>query len=60
MQNYPDIYGTEGAFREFMNAVNMRGGGVLFEALSDQETDVILLKCREDALSKAGKARQAA
>ncbi|WP_390911897.1 DUF6339 family protein [Pseudosulfitobacter sp. SM2401] len=60
MRNHPDIYGAEITFRDFMKAVNIRGGGVLFEALSTQETDGILLKCRDDALRKGEKASQAA
>lgn len=60
MRNYPDIYSAEITFRDFMKAVNMRGGGVLFEALSEQETDAILLRCRDDALRKTEKAKQAA
>lgn len=51
MRNSPEIYGTERTFRQFMIAVNFRGGGVLFETLSEDEMDAVLLKCRDDALA---------
>jgi len=50
IRNYPDVYESVGTFRKFMVSVNFRGGGVLFEALSDQEIDAKLLKCRDDTL----------
>ncbi|WP_417691606.1 DUF6339 family protein [Roseibium sp.] len=54
MRSHPDVYGTEATFREFMKALNLRGSGVLFESLSDLETDAILLRCRDDALRSVG------
>lgn len=52
MRNKPEVYGSRATFREFMKALNLRGSGVLFEALSDQETDATLLRCRDDALER--------
>ncbi|MEP4379592.1 MAG: DUF6339 family protein [Paracoccaceae bacterium] len=60
MRSQPDVYGTEATFREFMKALNLRGSGVLFESLSDQETDKILLNCRDEALRRVKATRQAA
>lgn len=60
MRNHPDVYGTEATFREFMKALNLRGSGVLFESLSDQAADEILLKCRDDALRGLQGSQQAA
>lgn len=60
MRSHPDVYATEGTFREFMKALNLRGSGVLFESLSGQETDKILLKCRDDALRRVQNSKQAA
>ncbi|MEO9527234.1 MULTISPECIES: DUF6339 family protein [Pseudomonadota] len=60
MRSHPDVHGTEAKFREFMKALNLRGSGVLFETLSDQETDAILLRCRDDALRSVGSQSTAA
>ncbi len=60
MRMHPDVYATGKAFNEFMKALNLRGSGVLFETLADQDADKILLKCRDDALRKLQKAKKAA
>jgi hypothetical protein len=60
MRNYPDVYRTEATFREFMKALNLRGSGVLFEALPEADTDRILLKCRDDALRRTEGSQAAA
>lgn len=60
MRSHPDVYGTEATFREFMKALNLRGSGVLFESLSEQETETILLSCRDDALRNVQKSPRAA
>ncbi|MDU8945988.1 DUF6339 family protein [Ovoidimarina sediminis] len=60
MRSHPDVYGTEATFREFMKALNLRGSGVLFESVADQDADMILLKCRDDALRRAQSSKRAA
>lgn len=60
MRSHPDVYGTEATFREFMKTLNLRGSGVLFESLPDQDVERILLKCRGDALQRVQQAHVAA
>jgi hypothetical protein len=60
MRDYPDVYRTEATFREFMKALNLRGSGVLFEALPEADADAILLKCRDDALRRTEGSQAAA
>lgn len=60
MRGHPDVYGSEATFREFMKALNLRGSGVLFEALSEADADQILLRCRDDALRRAERSKVAA
>jgi hypothetical protein len=43
------ITGGEQNFREFMKAVNRFGGGIVFEALSDEEADKFVSECVEYA-----------
>ena len=45
MRSEPWIVGAEKNFREFMKTLNRLGGGVVFEALSDAETDEFVLSC---------------
>lgn len=45
MRKYPWIISSEQAFREFMKALNRDGGGVLFEALDESETDKLIDAC---------------
>ncbi len=48
---------SEDAFREFMKALNRDGGGILFEALSEAETDSMVASYCAKArmhLAKAG------
>lgn len=60
MRRNPDIYKTEAIFRAFMRALNLRGSGVLFESMSDQEVNHVLLKCRDDALERTKKSSKPA
>ena len=60
MRSHPDVYGTETTFREFMQVLNLRGSGILFESFTDQDADKILLKCRDDALFRVGRSHVAA
>mgnify|MGYP003666479422 FL=1 len=60
MRSHPDVYGTEATFREFMKALNLRGSGILFESLTDQDTDQILLRCRDDAIRRVEASSRAA
>ena len=45
MKSDPWITGFESNFREFMKALNKLGGGIVFEALSDDETDRFVVDC---------------
>lgn len=45
MRRDPWITSTERAFREFMIVLNRDGGGVLFEALTDAESDSLMGSC---------------
>jgi len=45
MRSEPWIVEAEKNFREFMKMLNRLGGGVVFEALSDAETDEFVLGC---------------
>jgi hypothetical protein len=49
MRSEPWIVAAEVNFREFMKALNKFGGGVVFEALSDAETDAFVSNCVEYA-----------
>lgn len=60
MRDFPDITAAEGVFREFMISVNLRGGGVLFEALDASDIEEFLKTCRNDALRKAETKKAAA
>lgn len=60
MRSHPDVYGTEATFREFMKALNFNGSGVLFESLGEPEADIILLKCRDEALDRVSRSKKAA
>jgi hypothetical protein len=39
------INATEGNFRDFMKVLNRRGGGRVFEAMSDEQIDTFMLDC---------------
>jgi len=58
MKNDPWILSTEAAFREFMKVLNRDGGGLLFEALSDAEADVVLADCAVKAQGHLAQAAQ--
>lgn len=45
MRNDPWITSSDRAFREFMKVLNRNGGGVLFEALDEAETDRLMKAC---------------
>ncbi|RVM58878.1 hypothetical protein CN128_07465 [Sinorhizobium meliloti] len=51
MATDPWVTGQENNFRDFMKAVNRLGGGVVFEALNEKETDAFVSQCV--ALAKA-------
>ncbi len=52
MRNDPWITSSEKAFREFMKALNRDGGGILFEALEEEETDRFVTNCIDSARKK--------
>ena len=54
MRREPWITSNARAFREFMIALNRDGGGILFEALTDDEADALM-----DACTSRAKARMA-
>lgn len=41
----PAVTENERAFRDFMKAVNANGGGILFEAMADEEVDSFMATC---------------
>jgi hypothetical protein len=41
----PEVTDSQTAFREFMKSLNRLGGGVVFEAMSDQDVDVFMDGC---------------
>lgn len=43
------VLSSEQSFREFMKAVNLLGAGVVFEAMTDTQTDEFLRRCSEQA-----------
>jgi hypothetical protein len=45
MRRHDWLQSSEAAFRHFMIVLNREGGGVLFESLSDDETDVHMERC---------------
>ncbi|APO66156.1 hypothetical protein IE4872_CH00491 [Rhizobium gallicum] len=45
MKSNTSVTGSEKNFREFMKALNRLGGGIVFEALSDAETDAFVAEC---------------
>ncbi len=49
MRRDPWITSTERAFREFMIVLNRKGGGILFETMSDKDVDDIMDACVERA-----------
>lgn len=52
MRREPWITSSEGAFREFMIALNRDGGGILFEALTDDEADALMDACASRAQAR--------
>lgn len=55
MRREPWITSSERAFREFMIALNRDGGGILFEALSDDEADALMDTCASRAQAHMAK-----
>lgn len=47
---------SEGSFREFMKALNLLGGGVVFESMPDNEIDRFLAECSEYAAQQTDNA----
>ena len=45
MNRRPEATATEQAFRDFMKSVNRRGGGILFEAMTEVEVDGFMDQC---------------
>lgn len=45
MRRDPWIVSSERSFREFMISLNRDGGGMLFEALSEAESDALMVAC---------------
>jgi hypothetical protein len=43
--NIPSVTASETAFREFMKTVNRLGGGVIFEAMTDEDIDSFVASC---------------
>jgi len=58
LEREPWLDSHEQAFRDFMLAINRNGGGILFEALSDEDVDKFLDDCI--LLAKSGALRAAA
>ncbi|OBY24382.1 DUF6339 family protein [Leisingera sp. JC1] len=52
MRRDPWITSSARAFREFMIALNRDGGGILFEALSDEEANALMDACASRAQAK--------
>jgi len=52
MEISPEICSVEDNFREFMKSVNLLGGGMLFEMLSDKDIDSFMAKCWDHAQSQ--------
>jgi len=55
MRREPWITSSEPAFREFMKALNRDGGGILFEALSDEQANELLDTCASRAKARLTK-----
>lgn len=49
MDSDPFVLESEASFREFMKAVNLLGGGIVFEAMTDGAVDDFLNRCSERA-----------
>jgi len=49
MENDAFVLSSERSFREFMKAINLLGGGIVFEAMTDVEIDSFLARCSAHA-----------
>ena len=49
MENDAFVLSSERSFREFMKAINLLGGGIVFEAMADGEIDSFLARCSAHA-----------
>lgn len=49
MENDDRVLATEQSFREFMKALNLMGGGIVFESMTDSEIDTFLNSCVDRA-----------
>jgi hypothetical protein len=56
MERSPTSYVDERNFRELMKVVNLQGGGIVFEKLSECAIDEFMDVCLETALEISGKA----
>lgn len=45
METHPDILKSEKSFREFMKALNMLGGGIVFETMTSSQIDDFIDSC---------------
>ena len=52
MEADPHVLSSERSFREFMKAVNLLGGGIVFEAMADGEIDAFLARCSAHAAAE--------
>ncbi|WP_170755613.1 DUF6339 family protein [Ruegeria lacuscaerulensis] len=60
MRNHPELTASEAVFRRFMVSLNVRGGGVLFEAMDDGSVEEVLKYCFDDAIEGGKSGTQAA
>jgi hypothetical protein len=49
MESDTFVLSSERSFREFMKAINLLGGGIVFEAMTDTEIDAFLTRCSAQA-----------
>ena len=52
MESDPFVVSSERSFREFMKAINLLGGGIVFEAMTDAEIDAFLARCSAQAATE--------
>jgi len=52
MENDSFVLSSGRSFREFMKAINLLGGGIVFEAMTDTEIDAFLTRCSAQAATE--------
>lgn len=52
MENDPFVVSSERSFREFMKAINLFGGGIVFEVMTDADIDAFLARCSARAAAE--------